>query len=330
MRLLIMGGTVFVGRALAEAAFAQGHNVTLLNRGQSSATVPAGATHLKADRDGDLSVLRTGAWDAVIDTCAYFPSQVRRLLAALPGAPHYTLISSVSVYADLARPGLQETAPRAAPLGDGVTVIDRHTYGPLKVGCELEATGVAAERTLIVRPGIIVGPHDPTGRFGYWVRRIAGSGDFIVPGDGTAPLQVIDVRDLAAWVLRRVEQRTTGIFHTVGPREPITFRDFVATARAALASKARPVWVPEAGLSDPPGGGAVTFPLCTFDPSMTGIFSIDGRKALAAGLTFRPLAETIVDVSRYEAALAKPVQVGPTAEMERALLARWAAGDAVA
>lgn len=317
---------MFVGRALTEAALARGHEVTLLNRGQSAASVPPAVRHLAADRDGHLKVLKGGRWDAVVDTCAYFPRQVRRLLAALDGAPHYTLISSVSAYADPAQPGLTETSPLANPMDDTVTVVDRKTYGPLKAGCEREATAAAPERSLIIRPGIIVGPHDPTGRFGYWVRRFAAPGDFVAPGDGNVPLQVIDVRDLAIWIMSLVERRATGAYNAVGPREPLTFGEFVRTGLSALGSPARPVWVPEAELTDARTGERIAFQLWISGGPMGGIFAIDGRKAFAAGLTLRPLTASIVDVSRYEAALAKPVPVGPTAEVELALLERRAAG----
>jgi len=158
------------------------------------------------------------------------------------------------------------------------------------------------------------------------VRRLAGEGEFAVPGEGLVPLQVIDVRDLAGWILRLMEQRATGAFHAVGPRDPLTFCGLVTTGLAALASKARPVWVPEDQLES--GDGAMAFPLWVSGGTMGGIFAIDGSKAFAAGLTLRPLAESIVDVSRYEAAQAKPVLTGPTAEVERALLDRMTAGSA--
>ena len=194
MRILVVGGTIFVGRALTEVALARGHAVTLLNRGKSGAAVPAGVEQLTADRNGDLSVLQGREWDAVIDTCAYFPRQVRSLRTALGGAPHYTLISTVSVYADHARPGLNEESPLATPiLDDTITTVDAGSYGPLKSGCE----AVAGTGNLIIRPGIIAGPHDPTGRFAYWIRRLADEGEFLAPGDGSAALQVIDARDLA-------------------------------------------------------------------------------------------------------------------------------------
>jgi len=219
MRLLIVGGTLFVGRALTDAALARGHAVTLFNRGKTPAEIPDGVEHLIGDRDGDLGVLRDRSWDAVIDTCAYFPRQVRTLLATLGSGGHYTLISTISVYADLSQGGLDEESPLATPLGDEVTTVDAQTYGPLKSACEAETRLVAADRTLVIRPGIIVGPHDPTGRFAHWVRRFGLEEPFLAPGNGSAPLQVIDARDLADWTVRMIEEQVTGEFNALGPME---------------------------------------------------------------------------------------------------------------
>ncbi|MFZ9682147.1 MAG: NAD-dependent epimerase/dehydratase family protein [Cephaloticoccus sp.] len=281
MRILIVGGTVFVGRALTDVALARGHAVTLLNRGKSAATLLPGGEHLTADRNGDLSVLADREWDAVIDTCAYYPRQVRALRAALAGNPHYTLVSTVSTYAGFATHGQDETAPRAAPLmDDAVNQVDRSTYGPLKVGCEQEA----GAESLVVRPGIIVGPHDPTGRFAHWVRRFDAAADFIAPGDGTDALQVIDARDLAAWMIRLVEARITDGFNAVGPGEPLTFREFVEAGVAALGGKAGPRWVAESTLEQMGIEGRSMLPLWVPATSreFAGLFTVSGAKARVA------------------------------------------------
>ena len=323
MRLLIIGGTIFVGRALTEAALARGHQVTQLNRGKHATVTPAGVKHIRADRDEDLGALKNSAWDAVIDTCAYFPRQVKSLLTALSGEPHYTLISSVSAYANLSQPWVDESAVLAVPAGEEVTTVSRETYGPLKSACEQVAVETAGTRSLIVRPGIIVGPYDPTGRFAHWVRRLSANDDFLAPGDGSAPLQVIDVRDLAEWIVRLVEQRITGAFNAVGPQEPCYFGDFIRTGLTALRSGARPIWVSETRLAEHKieGGSMLPLWLPSTAQKFAGLFCVDGRKAWAAGLKLRPLEQIIRDVSRYEADLSEPVQAGLSPTDERTLLA---------
>lgn len=322
--MLIVGGTVFVGRALTDAALARGHAVTQLNRGQSSAIVPAGVEHLRADRDGSLEALNGRSWDAVIDTCAYFPRQVRGLLTALDGMEHYTLISSAAVYADHSQPGLHEASALATRAGDEVTAVEAGTYGPLKVACEQAAHDLAAGKSLLVRPGIIVGPHDPTGRFGYWVDRFARAGEFLAPGDGSASVQVIDVRDLADWIVRMAEQHASGAFNAVGPVRPLTFQQFVTTGLQALQSRTRPVWVPEDSLTGEQTKGQFKLPLWhpRAEGKHAGMFTIDGRKAFGAGLRLRSLGETIADVARGENQGTAKSGVGPTPEEEAAVLAR--------
>ena len=216
MRLLIVGGGIFVGRAVIAAAQARQHEVTVFNRGRTSAEYPPGVKFIAGDRDGDLAGLRPARWDAVVDTCAYFPRQVRSLLAALGDeVGHYTLISSVSAYANLSVPGTTEDALLAPPPLEEVNKVTPQTYGPLKSACEAEAR--RAPCTLIVRPGIIVGPGDATGRFTYWGRRAMRGGEILAPGGPGEPLQVIDVRDLAGWLVAMVEARATGVFNAVGP-----------------------------------------------------------------------------------------------------------------
>lgn len=327
VKILIVGGSVFLGRAVTAAALARGHGLTQLNRGKTPATIPPGVEHLTCDRDGSLEILKGRAWDAVIDTCAYFPRQVRSLLAALESGAHYTLISTISVYADDAPTRLNETSPVLTPLGDEITVVDGSTYGPLKSGCEqIVQTGLQG-KGLIIRPGIIVGPHDPTGRFGYWMRRLAGTEEFIAPGDGSSPLQVIDVRDLAEWIIHAVEQRMTGVYDAVGPEQPLNFCGLIETGRQALASRARPVWVPEAVLAREKVEGWSKLPLWLPGTEVKSLakFAVDGRKARAAGLRLRPLAESIVAASAYEAGVAAKAGIGLSRDDERAVLARYQA-----
>jgi 2'-hydroxyisoflavone reductase len=327
MRILIVGGTIFVGRALTEAALKRGHTVTLLNRGTNLEAIPAGVEHLKADRDKDLGVLAGRTWDAVIDTCAYLPRQVRALLNVLEGQPHYTLISSVAAHADFSRPGYDEASPLCDPPSDESIEFDWKHYGPLKVGCEQVANQLAGGRCLIIRPGIIVGPYDPTGRFGYWLRRIIAGEEFIAPDDLMSLLQVIDVRDLAGWMVRLVEQRAADAYIAVGPQEPLKFHEFLLTALAVLNNHAKPIWVPSPVLKIVEGSktlGEPDYPILLplWVPGVlqknAGMFGANGNKAWSAGLELRPLTETIADAGAYEAKVATPRLLGlsPTEERE--------------
>ncbi len=321
MRLLLIGGSVFLGRALADAALARGYEVSMLNRGKSSATVPDGIEHLQADRDESLAILKGRTWDAVIDTCAYFPRQVRQLLAALRGNAHYTFISSVSAYAELSASNLDESTALSKPPGDEVSEVTKETYGPLKSGCE-QVVNESEYEALIIRPGVIAGPYDPTGRFGYWVRRMMTEGRFIAPGDGRAPFQIIDVRDLAEWIVKLVEARISGVFNAVGPESPISFRDFIETGVLELGSRAQPIWTQEDTLASHKieGWGKLPLWLPKTHGEAAGLFEINGQKAWNAGLVNRPLTETIRAVSDYEAALESPVAIGMTREEERDIL----------
>lgn len=324
MRILIVGGTVFVGRALTTAALSGGHTVTLLNRGRTQATPAPGVEQLTCDRNADLDLLRTREWDAVIDTCAYYPRQVRTLLSVLSGQPHYTLISTISAYADHSRPGLQEHFALAEPLFNREDPIAAGNYGRLKSACEMVTVETIGSRALIVRPGIIVGPHDPTGRFAYWLRRLAGSAPFIAPADGNDPLQVIDVRDLAEWVMALVSQRTVGAYNAVGPCQPLCFRDFLSTGLQVFGSRAQPVWIEQHLLENEKVTGRLTLPLWMprTEARAGGVFSVDGSKAWAKGLGLRPLADSIADSHCYESTVQKPVVIGVSPDDEQALLQR--------
>ena len=202
MRILVVGGTRFIGRLFVEAALGRGHEVTLLHRGASGEDLFPQAEHRHADRDGDLGVLAGGRWDATVDLSAYFPRQVRSLAAALDGrGGHYTYVSSISAYADPTGPGTVEGSPLLEPAADDVDQITAESYGRLKVSCELAAAELFTDGLLVVRPTYVVGPYDSTGRFTWWVLRLADGGEVLAPGAPDLPIQVIDGRDLTAWML---------------------------------------------------------------------------------------------------------------------------------
>ncbi len=330
MKLLIVGGGQFVGRAVAEAAVARGHEITLFNRGKTTLEVPPGVEWIRGDRDGDLGALGGRGWDAVIDTCAYFPRQVEALLKVLKGSiGHYLLVSTVSVYADLGRPCIDEGSPLHPRIDGAPEKVTPETYGPFKVMCEEAALEWGPASTLIIRPGIIVGPYDPTGRFSYWVGRVGAGGDVLAPGRPETPLQVIDVRDLGAWMVDRAAARTAGRFNAVGPVSPLTFGGMLASASAALGSRAEFTWVGDDFLAAMNAGDWSQLPLYVPEDSakFKWIFRINGTAAFENGLRLRPLGETIADNARWllgpHAAGAKVV--GLSREKEAQLLAEWRA-----
>ena len=340
MKLLILGGTRFLGRHVAEQALAAGHRVTLLHRGRSNAGLFPQAEHRIADRDGDLAALDgIDTWDSVIDTSAYVPRQVRAVAARLAGRiGQYQMVSSISAYAgftpgDDSAFGVDENSPLATLADPTVEAITGETYGGLKVLCEQAAQQAFAGRCLVPRPGLIVGPHDPTGRFTWWVQRFARAQDgseVIAPGRPDAPVQFIDARDLAAWMLLQAERGSTGVFNLSGPDAPLRWGDFLDTAREVQAPGARLAWIDEGFVLEqgitPWSDLPVWLPL-----SEEGLHRVSIARALASGLRCRPLRQTIADTAAWVAAPAPAAPaggparppVGLTPEREAALLAAW-------
>ncbi len=304
MKLLILGGTAFLGRHLVEAALARGHIVTLFNRGQTNPDLFPEAEKLRGKRDGDLTALQGRRWDAVIDTSGYVPRIVRasaELLAA--STNHYTFISSISAYADFSTPDFDESAPLGKLADETVEEIDGGNYGPLKALCEQAVEQAMPGRALVVRPGLIVGPYDPTDRFTYWPHRVAQGGDVLAPGRPERPVQFIDARDLAEWTLRMVEAGQTGTYHATGPDYSLTLGRLLETCKAISNSGARFVWVSESCLLEAGAAPWMELPLWIpeSDTSSTGFLRANVSKAISAGLTFRPLAETVQDTLAWDA-----------------------------
>ncbi len=291
MRILIIGGTRFVGHAMAEAALDAGHDVTLLHR-TATDELPA-ASHLLADRNGDLSVLADGRWDATIDVCAYLPGQVASLHDALGDrGGHHVFVSTVSVYADVDAAGADEDAPLLPePSPETVKVTDE-TYGPLKVACERVARERAgADGLTVIRPTYVVGPRDMTARYPWWVLRAARGGRMILPGPGDAPMQCIDARDMGAWTIRLVEDRTAGVFTAARPAT--TFGSFVADTVAAVGESVDLVPVDGTYLSGQGVDGA-QLPLWS-EGAPDHLLAMSNARAEAAGLTHRPFEEVVRD-----------------------------------
>ena len=332
MKLLILGGTVFLGRHLVEAALARGHEVALFNRGLHNRDLYPEVEKLRGDRDGGLDALRGRRWDAAVDTSGYVPRIVRASADLLsPAVERYAFVSSISVYRDMGTPGVDEGAP-VGTLGDEATeAVDGETYGPLKALCERAAEGAMPGRVLAIRPGLIVGPHDPTDRFTYWPHRAGRGGAMLAPAPAERQVQIIDARDLAEWILRMLESGATGTYNATGPAEPLTFGEVLDTCIEAGGAGARPVWVDEAFLLEQGVGPWTELPLWVpqGDLAMGGFLAIDARRAIGNGLRFRPLAETVRDTLAWDAT--RPVDLvraaGLDPEREAALLRMWRAGQ---
>jgi nucleoside-diphosphate-sugar epimerase len=326
VRSLVLGGTVFLGRHIVEAALALGHQVTLFNRGRQNPELFPKVEKLRGDRDGDLASLRGRSFDAVIDTSAYAPDQVRAVAETL-GKPvgHYTFISSISVHRDFP-PG--RVFDEEAPLAEG-----HDGYGPLKARSEEAIEASLPGRVAVVRPGLIVGPHDPTDRFTYWPRRVARGGPVLAPGRPERPIQFVDARDLADWCVRLGERGHVGVFNAVGPGARFTMGELLDGCRRVTGSDARFTWVPDDELVAAGVSAWTEVPLWIpeGDPGFGGMLLADNRRAVAAGLAFRPVAETIQATLEWDRAEGgsprpSPIRVTPiTPEREAEILAAFVA-----
>ncbi len=322
MRLLIIGGTRFVGRHLVEAASAREHTLTLFNRGQSNPDLFPHVEQLHGDRASDLSSLKGRSWDAVIDTCGYVPRIVRLSAQALAGqTDQYVFISTVSVYAEPYVIGLDEDSPLAALVDDSIEEVTDETYGGLKVLCETAVQQTYADRALIVRPGLIVGPRDHTDRFTYWPHRVAQGGEVLAPGNPDQPVQVIDARDLAQWIVQSVEEKRAGTFNAVGPDYALTTRRMLDACVAVCNPQARLTWVSESFLLEHHVEPWSEMPVWLPEKD-SALDTCSNTRAIAAGLKFRPLAETMRDTLAW--ARTRPAdhawRAGMTAEREAELL----------
>jgi 2'-hydroxyisoflavone reductase len=329
MRILIIGGTAFVGRYITEAAIAAGHEVTVFHRGRTGADLFERATHLTGDRNEDLSALSAGRWDATIDVCAYVPRQVRMLADALGGrGGQYVFISSASAYRTPVTPGFTEDAPLAELDDPATEEVTDETYGGLKVACERVASELfGAALVTVVRPTYVIGPRDPSYRFTWWVERIARGGTVLAPGGAAEPIQFIDARDLGSFTVALVERSVTGIFHAVSPRPPFGFGELLEAIAAEVAPPAtRLTWV-EADFLIEFGESAETIPLWPGGDSERDINTADPSRAYAAGLAPRPIRQTVAEIHAAELASAspRPAGVGLTPEREAELLTAWRA-----
>jgi 2'-hydroxyisoflavone reductase len=316
MRLLVLGGTSFVGRAIVEQALERGHELTLFSRGQTGADLFPDVERRTGDRAaGDYASLKGGSWDAVIDVSGYVPRHITQATDALDGAiGRYLFISTISVYDETDDGGEpDEDAPRLAP-ERGTEEITGDTYGPLKVACEDELSTRWKEQATIVRPGIVAGPWDPTDRFTYWVRRAARGGRVALTGRSDQPTQVVDSRDLARLVVSLVEGDVAGTYNAVGPEGAVTLADLIGVCATAAGREVQVVEVPAAG-------GSPGLPLVLDDPKHDVLFRRSAVRARTVGLTATPLVTTAADVLAWDSERGvPPLKVGPTEVEEAALL----------
>jgi 2'-hydroxyisoflavone reductase len=323
MDILVLGGTVFVGRHFVAAALAAGHRVTLVHRGQRGAELFPEADRILADRDGGLEALGDRTWDVVVDCCGYVPRIVRQSTEALRDrVGRYVFVSTISVYADASQAGLDEDSKVHDEVAEEVEEVTGQTYGPLKVACERVVNETYGDRATIVRPGLVMGPNDPTNRFTYWADRLAEGGEAIIPARPEQPMQLIDARDLGHFMLGLVERGVSGTFNACGPDTAKTLGDLVEACHG-LNLGTQLVWVDPAFLETQGVSLWMELPLVLpVDGSGDGMCLVSNARGLAEGLAFRSWEETARDTRAWSQA--EPPQGTPRhgldREKERAVL----------
>lgn len=333
--VLILGGTGFLGPHLVEAARARGYAVTLFNRGKTNPHLFPDVEKLRGDRNGDLQSIADAIaggrrWSAVIDTSGYVPRIVRDSATLVaPATDQYIFISSISVYTAPSKDGVREGDPVGTLEDPSVEKVSETTYGPLKAACEAAAEAAMPGRTTNVRPGLIVGPGDPTDRFTYWPVRGARPGPMIAPGNPGDPVQIIDARDLAAWLLECVAAGHVGLYNAVGPAEPLTIGDVVETSARLGGAGAEPVWIDAAFLMEHEVMPWAHMPAWVPAESEDGgLAKVDASRAIAAGLMFRPLEAIVADTLEWWKTLPEERRQKPRAGLdpakEAAVLKAWA------
>ena len=339
LRILFIGGTGFIGPHMVRRALARGHTVTLFNRGRTNPHLFPDVEKFRGDRDGGLGVLRGKSWDAVIDTSGYVPRVVRDSAELLRDNVHrYLFISTGDAYADFIKIGIDEDYTLDT-IDDPTNEEPSKNYGPLKVLCEKAVLDTYPDRSTILRPGWIIGAGDYNSISPYWPVRVHDGGEVLAPGDPTDPLQIIDPHDLARFVIKILEEDINGIYNTVGPEAPMTMAEFLYGIRAVTSSPVQFTWVPADFLVEMDVGAMTDLPIwfpprddyptpAPFEPGAKGFHQISGQRAIAAGLTFRPLAETarsIIDefLARGETWESRPRRFGLSREREAEVLAAW-------
>ncbi|MEP7135066.1 MAG: NAD-dependent epimerase/dehydratase family protein [Chloroflexota bacterium] len=328
MNILILGGTKFLGRHLVESALARGHQVTLFNRGKTNPGLFPQVETILGDREHDIEKLAGREWDAVIDVAGYYPRIVRLAATGLREAGsvgRYVFISSISVYPDsiLNKIGIDESDPVGKIEDETIEEITGESYGPLKALCEKTVLDLYGDRGLVIRPGLIVGPYDPSDRFTYWPVRVARGGEVLAPESPEVPLQIIDVRDLANFIIQLIEEKASGIYNTTGPDYELTLGSMLEACKQVSGSNANIQWAAAEFLKQNNVAEWSDMPVWIPDTEETQGFSrMNVSKAIQAGLKFRPLSDTIRDTLAW--ANTRPAdhewRAGLKAEREQELL----------
>ena len=326
MNILILGGTGFLGRHIVETALSKGHSLTLFNRGISEVNLFPQVETIVGDRNISHDALRNREWDAVIDTNARMPKVARsaaRLLSAATG--HYTFISSISAYSNSQPAPSTGTMPAPGDENAMLASLDQcdldncelRTYGARKALCEHWIAEETQHCLLVIRPGLIVGPYDSSDRFTYWPLRLHEGGDVLAPGDGNDAVRFIDVRNLAEWTLKMIEEEIHGTYNAFGPREPLTMKDLLNACRETCTSNASLVWANSEFLKE--NNVSAWWDMPVWAP---GLQPMSAQKAINAGLTFNPLAKTIKDTLDWAigANLTRPLKAGLDHTKERTLI----------
>jgi nucleoside-diphosphate-sugar epimerase len=324
MKIILIGGTRFLGRHFVEHALNAGHSITMFHRGLAGCTDFPQVEHVHGDRAHDLDKLGNRTWDAVVDTSGYLPRIVRKSVQFFAErAQHYTFVSSLSVY-NTYRPGMTEHDDVATLEGPEPEAMTPETYGALKALCEKEVSAAFPDRAFHVRAGMIVGPYDYSDRFTYWVRRISMGGDIIVPEPRRRPIQIIHAGDLAAWMLRMAEQGKGGIYHATAPQEPWTFEEMLDACREVSGSKPNWIWAPESFFQEEKVEFWQELPLCV-PPPEDAVMMTSVSKAITDGLTWKPLLITTRETLAWDAMRPTGTQLkaGLAPEREVALLETW-------
>jgi len=326
LKLLVIGGARFSGRALTELALARGHEVTLFHRTPSELFPEA--EHVIGDREQGVGALAGRRFDAVVDTCGYVPRAVRHSAELLADSRWYGFISSLSAHPDDLAPGADEDAPIFEPPFPDTEEVTDETYGPLKVACERQVAEVFGDRGCVLRPGFIVGPNDPTDRFTSWVRRGAAGGEMIAPAPAEYALQWVDARDLAAFVLHLAEGAAPGVFGVVDRSPTMTLGELIAASAAAARTETSVAWVDQAFIAESFGGEEAgddphdAFPL--WWPEAPGFHAFDPSRAFEAGLVCRPPSETVRDTLAWDRSRDQVAMLaGLDPDRQRSLLAAW-------
>jgi 2'-hydroxyisoflavone reductase len=322
MKILVIGGTRFLGRTLVETALKQEHELTLFNRGKSNPGLFPDVERITGDRNTDLELLHGRKWDIVVDTCGYVPRIVKKSAEMLKDSvERYIFISTINVYADYSKPGIDENSRLGKIEHETVEEVTGETYGPLKVLCENALKQLYPERFILLRCGLIVGPYDPTDRFTYWPVRVQRRGEILCPSPPDMQVQFIDARDLAHFILYLAKNRASGVFNTTGPAEKLTMQEFLDTCNAHTGDRASLTWVSEEFITN---NEMDHIPMWT-PMQWRGIFEVNCTKAISSGLKFRPLRETLRDTLAWHST--RPVdyelKVGLKPEKEKELLEKW-------